>query len=77
MSKQCAICGKKTVIGRQISHAHNVTARSRQPNLQRIRALIGGGVKRILVCTRCLRTGKVTKPPIREFSPDSAETPQA
>ena len=77
MSKQCAVCGKKTFIGRQISHAHNVSARSFQPNLQRVRALVDGGVKRILVCTRCLRTGKVTKPPIRDFTPEAAETPQA
>ena len=77
MSKQCAVCGKKTIIGRQISHAHNVSARSWQPNLQRVRALVGGGVKRILVCTRCIRTGRVTKPPIRDFTPEAAETPQA
>ena len=78
MSKQCAICGKKTIIGRQISHAHNVSARSWQPNLQRVRALVDGGVKRILVCTRCLRSGKVTKPPVRDFSPETetVETPQ-
>jgi large subunit ribosomal protein L28 len=77
MSKQCAVCGKKTIIGRQISHAHNVSARSWQPNLQRVRAFVDGGVKRILVCTRCIRTGKVTKPPIRDFTPEAAETPQA
>ena len=78
MSKQCAICGKKTTIGRQISHAHNVTARSWQPNLQRVRAIVDGGVKRILVCTRCLRTGKVTKPPVRNWSPEETEeAPQA
>jgi large subunit ribosomal protein L28 len=78
MSKQCAICGKKTIIGRQISHAHNVSARSWQPNLQRVRALVDGGVKRILVCTRCLRTGKVVKPPARTFAAETetVETPQ-
>jgi large subunit ribosomal protein L28 len=76
MSKQCAICGKKTIIGRQISHAHNVSARSWQPNLQRVRALVDGRVQKILVCTRCLRSGKVTKPPARSWSPETeaAET---
>jgi large subunit ribosomal protein L28 len=74
MSKQCAICEKKTIIGRQISHAHNVSARSWQPNLQRVRALVDGSVQRILVCTRCLRTGKVVKPPVREFAPESTES---
>ena len=69
MSKKCAICGKGTAIGRQISHAHNVTARKREANLQRVRAWIDGGTRRILVCTRCLRSGKVTKPPARDWTP--------
>ena len=42
MAKQCDICGKKTVTGRSISHAHNVTSRTWQPNLQRVRALVDG-----------------------------------
>jgi len=61
MAKQCAICGKAPVVGRQISHAHNVSARRFNPNLQTVRAMINGGVKRIRVCTRCIRSGKVTK----------------
>ena len=61
MAKVCEICGKKPVVGRTISHAHNVGPRRFEPNLQRVRARIGGGNKRIRVCTRCLRSGKVTK----------------
>jgi large subunit ribosomal protein L28 len=61
MSKQCEICGKKPVVGRTVSHAHNVRARRFEPNLQKVRALINGGVRRIRVCTRCLRSHKVTK----------------
>jgi large subunit ribosomal protein L28 len=61
MSKECSICGKKPVVGRTISHAHNVRARRFEPNLQRVRALINGGVRRIRVCSRCLRSYKVTK----------------
>jgi large subunit ribosomal protein L28 len=61
MAKRCEICGKGPVVGRNISHAHNVTARRFEPNLQRVRALINGGVKRLRVCTRCLRSGKVVK----------------
>ena len=72
MSKQCAICKKKTITGRSVSHAHNVNARTWQPNLQRVRALVDGSVKRIFVCTRCLRSGKVAKPPVRSWSPESA-----
>ena len=77
MSKQCAICGKKTVIGRQISHAHNVSARPMQPNLQRVRALIDGSVRRVQVCTRCLRSGKVVKPPARSGLAEQAEPTSA
>jgi large subunit ribosomal protein L28 len=61
MAKCCEICGRHPVVGRTISHAHNVHARRFEPNLQRVRAVINGGVKRIRVCTRCLRSHKVTK----------------
>ncbi len=61
MAKVCEICGKTPVVGRQKSHANNVSPRRFEPNLQTVRALIGGGIQRIRVCTRCLRSGKVTK----------------
>ena len=49
------------MVGRNISHAHNVTPRRFEPNLQTVRAIVNGGTKRIRVCTRCLRSGKVVK----------------
>ena len=61
MAKHCEVCGKSPVVGRQHSHANNVSARRFEPNLQTVRASIGGGTRRIKVCTRCLRSGKVTK----------------
>jgi large subunit ribosomal protein L28 len=61
MAKRCEICGKGPVVGRQVSHAHNVSARRFEPNLQTVRALINGAAKRMRVCTRCLRGGKVVK----------------
>ena len=72
MPKQCAICGKGTVTGRSISHAHNVTSRTWKPNLQKIRAVVDGATQKIWVCTRCLRSGKVEKPAVREWTPESA-----
>ena len=73
MARQCAICQKKTVTGRSISHAHNVTSRTWVPNLQRVRAVVDGTTRRIWVCTRCLRSGKVQKPPARTWTPEEAE----
>lgn len=73
MAKQCAICNKKTVTGRNISHAHNVTSREWKPNLQRVRAVVNDGTRRIWVCTRCLRSGKVVKPPVRDWKPEQPE----
>jgi large subunit ribosomal protein L28 len=61
MAKRCEICEKGPVVGRTISHAHNVRPRRFEPNLQTVRAMVNGGVKRIKVCTRCLRSGKVVK----------------
>jgi large subunit ribosomal protein L28 len=61
MAKRCEICQKGPVVGRTISHAHNVGPRRFEPNLQTVRAMIDGGVRRIRVCTRCLRSGKVVK----------------
>ena len=65
MAKQCTVCGKKPTVGFHISHANNKTKRRFKPNLQRVKAqLPDGKVKRIDVCTRCLRSGEVVKPNI-------------
>ena len=61
MAQRGAICGKGPVVGRNISHAHNVTPRRFEPNLQRVRALVNGGIRRLRVCTRCIRSNKVVK----------------
>jgi large subunit ribosomal protein L28 len=73
MSKVCEICNKKTVAGHSISHAHNVSNRTWKPNLQRIRAVIDGTTRRVWVCTRCLRSGRVEKPAVRNWKPEEAE----
>ena len=67
MAKQCEICGKGTATGRKVSHAHNVTSRTWEPNLRSIKALIDGTVKRVRVCARCLRSGKVQRLPVRTY----------
>ncbi|RMH16591.1 MAG: 50S ribosomal protein L28 [Acidobacteria bacterium] len=75
MAKRCEICNKGTVTGNSISHAHNVTRRTWQANLQKVRALIDGRVRRVLVCTRCLRSGKIQKPPVRRWQPEPDANP--
>lgn len=70
MSKKCEICNKGTLSGNSISHAHNVTRRTWAPNLQTVRAMIDGTSRKIRVCTRCLRSGKVQKPPVRNWQPE-------
>ena len=74
MSKVCYICGKKPVAGRAITRrglakkkggvGQRITGISRRrflPNLQPVRALIDGRVKKVRVCTKCLKAGKITK----------------
>ena len=61
MAKVCEICGKKPITGNNVSHSHHKTRRRWLPNLQRVRAQINGTIKRIKVCTNCLKSGKVLK----------------
>jgi large subunit ribosomal protein L28 len=61
MSKVCAICGKGPGFGNNRSHSMVATKRRFNPNLQRVRVLIGGSPQRAYVCTRCLKGGKVQK----------------
>ncbi len=61
MAKVCDICGKKTISGNNISHAHNKTRRRWLPNLQGVRAQINGRPVRMRVCTTCIKQGKVIK----------------
>jgi len=61
MAQACEICGKAPQFGNNISHAHNVTRRRWNPNLQSVKSVINGVGKRIRVCTTCIKAGKVLK----------------
>jgi len=61
LARVCAICGKGVQVGMQVSHSHIRTKKTWLPNLQRVRALVDGAPRRILVCTRCLRSGRVKR----------------
>ncbi len=61
MAQRCDICGKGPMSGMQVSHAHNLTHRVWNPNLQRVRARVLGQVRNLRVCARCLRSHRVEK----------------
>jgi large subunit ribosomal protein L28 len=65
MAATCEVCGKKPSFGMSVSHSHRRTKRRWNPNIQRIRAVVGGSTRRIDVCTSCIRAGKVQKVPRR------------
>jgi large subunit ribosomal protein L28 len=73
MSKKCEICGKKAISGSSITRrglakrkggvgkkTTGIVKRRFLPNLQRKRVLINGEVRRIVICTKCIKQGKIT-----------------
>ena len=61
MPAQCEICGKQRQVANRVSHSNIKTKRVQRPNLHVIRAKVDGRVRRIKICSRCLRSGKVEK----------------
>ncbi len=61
MAFVCEICGKGQMSGNTVSHSNRHARRSWSPNIQRVRAIVDGEVKRVNVCTRCMRSGKVNR----------------
>jgi large subunit ribosomal protein L28 len=45
----------------KVSHSHRRSNRRWNPNIQRVRALVGGAPKRLNVCTKCLKADKVQR----------------
>jgi large subunit ribosomal protein L28 len=67
MAAVCEICGKHPGFGMNVSHSHRRTKRRFDPNIQKVRALVGGTPRRIYVCTSCIRAGRVVKPLRRQI----------
>jgi large subunit ribosomal protein L28 len=57
----CAVCGKQRSMGNNVSHANNRSKKVIMPNLQRMRIVTGKSIKKVYVCTRCLRSKSVKK----------------
>jgi len=61
MANVCEICGKGIRSGFNVSHSNLKTKRSWKPNIQRVKAIVNGEIKKINTCTRCLRSGYVNR----------------
>jgi large subunit ribosomal protein L28 len=61
MASVCEVCGKHPSFGMSVSHSHVRTKRRWNPNIQRVRAVVGGTTRRVNVCTSCLKAGKIQK----------------
>jgi len=75
MARECYVCGKKPVSGRSISRrgmakskggvgqrVTGTTLRRFAPNLQMVTAVVDGKNKKIKVCSKCIKAGKIRKP---------------
>lgn len=62
---KCEICEKTLSHGNQISiarsHVSRRATRTFKPNLRTVKAMVNGQPKRISVCAKCLRSGKVER----------------
>ena len=58
---KCEICSKDISFGIKVSHSHKRSNRTWKPNVKRVKTIVNGTPKRVHVCTRCLRSGKVTR----------------
>lgn len=58
---KCDICSKATTFGNNVSHSVRRTSRTWKPNVRKVKAVVKGSNVSINVCTRCLRSNKVTR----------------
>ncbi|MBQ3099842.1 MAG: 50S ribosomal protein L28 [Clostridia bacterium] len=58
---KCCICGKGVTFGHNVSHSNRKTNRAWKPNIRKVKANMNGTVKTVSVCSRCLRSNKVSR----------------
>jgi large subunit ribosomal protein L28 len=61
MARVCTVCGKGPTTGNHVSHANNRVKRRWYPNLQTVRTSVGGEIRRVRVCTQCIKGNKIKK----------------
>lgn len=75
MSRACELCGRSTQVGNKLvrrglakakggvgKKITGKTKRKFKPNIQKVRAVMNGTVRRVKVCTRCMKKGRIEKP---------------
>ncbi|MHC5210335.1 MAG: 50S ribosomal protein L28 [Planctomycetota bacterium] len=81
MSRVCMFCGRRTRVGNSIARrglakpkggiglkTTGVSRRRFKPNVQNVRAMVGGSMTRVRVCARCIKSGKISKGlPVRKL----------
>jgi large subunit ribosomal protein L28 len=70
---KCANCGKGVMYGHAMSHAKNRSNRLFEPNLHSAKVMIGGALKRVKLCTKCLR--QLKKAMIKKVIAPKTESP--
>lgn len=58
---KCEICGKGVTFGIKVSHSHRRSNKAWKPNIRKVKAIVNGTPKSVSVCSRCLRSNKVTR----------------
>lgn len=61
MSKQCDICGKKSIKANKVCFSNKRHTYRQEPNLQSVKVKLNGTVKRLRACTSCIKADKVQK----------------
>lgn len=61
MAKVCECCGRGPATGNSVSHSNRHTRRRWMINIQSVRVDLGGETRKMKICTRCLRSGKVKR----------------
>ena len=72
MARFCNYCDKGPTTGHLVSHSNIKTKTRWLPNLKRMKAVVDGTTQTIRVCTRCIRSGFVTRPVKRTYKPETA-----
>ena len=58
---KCELCDQGVTFGIRVSPSHRRSNKAWKPNIRRVKAVVDGSPRHVYVCTRCLRSGKVTR----------------